>query len=133
MWNKEVSFTPLFQTPSLFTRACNVVLTNVLPFTRKHPEWWAAIKTILNLYNLPRIIGQNLNFQPARKFQASGCPKYLGVYENFFNLSKVPEIIGPHKNPKMPKTFEQKLNYFQPYNVLGQHEIPKLPKKFQAS
>jgi hypothetical protein len=57
---------------------------------REHPEWWAAIKTIFNLYNLPRIIGQNLKFpicQGVSSFRIfPGCPKCLGINKNSSTL-----------------------------------------------
>jgi hypothetical protein len=74
---------------------------------REHPEWWAAVKIIFNLYNLPRIIGQKLNSQPARKFQVSG---YIQGAQNFWALKKksstflrYPKLSGHIKIPKCPK------------------------------
>jgi hypothetical protein len=102
VWNKEVSFTPLFQTP-----LCSQEL--VMLFSPIYSLSWESTQNggqagSNKKYFEPLQFAQNywaefkfLTCQKVSSFRIfPGCPECLGVNEKFFNLSKVPKIIGVH-------------------------------------
>ncbi len=63
-------------------------------------------KNKINLYNLPESFGQYKIFKLPKKNSASGFPECPWMFGHKWNLLCGPQVIGQHKNPKMPKSFK---------------------------
>jgi hypothetical protein len=55
---------------------------------------------------LPESFGQYKIFKLPKKNSASGFPECPWMFGHKWNLLCGPQVIGQHKNPKMPKSFK---------------------------